>query len=275
MSRLRNPQAEQMGDESMARNLAFQAEAIWPQEAPLFDRYGLQGALRILDLGCGTGQITRRLAERYPQAAIVGVDILEGNLALARAASEAYGARIRYAQGDAFALEFDDGAFDLVVCRHLSQAVPDFGLVLDEITRVLRPGGWLHLLSEDYLMLHMPDSPRQPDRFWLEGPIVFLQRGGCDGRIGRHTPPMLEARGYRDIAVDYAVVDTLRVARPVFAGILTAWRDGYAGPLAAETGRDPQDVRRDFDAMIEAILTPPQYAVWQVPIASGRRAQSR
>ena len=41
MSQDRNPQAEQMGDESMARNLAHQAEAIWPQECRLFDRYGL------------------------------------------------------------------------------------------------------------------------------------------------------------------------------------------------------------------------------------------
>ena len=47
----RNPQAEQMGDESMARNLAHQAEAIWPQEAPLLQSYALAGPIRILDLG--------------------------------------------------------------------------------------------------------------------------------------------------------------------------------------------------------------------------------
>jgi ubiquinone/menaquinone biosynthesis C-methylase UbiE len=266
-----NPQAAQMGDASMARTLAFQAEAIWPQEAPLFERYGLQGALRILDLGCGTGQITRRLAQRYPEARIVGVDILEENLARASADNAGFDARIDYRTGDAFALEFDDAAFDLVVCRHLSQAVPDFGLVLDEITRVLRPGGWLHLLSEDYLMLHMPDGPREPDRFWLENPVLFLQRSGCDGRIGRHTPPLLEARGYRDIAMDYVVVDTLRVPRETFAGIIASWRDGYTAPLAEAAGRDEAEVRADFDAIVEAILTPPQYSVWHVPIASARR----
>src|SRR5450755_2812754 len=80
----RNPQARQMGDESMARNLAFQAQAIWPQEHPLFDRYGLGGDIRILDLGCGTGEITRRLAQHFPQARIVGIDILEGNLTTAQ-----------------------------------------------------------------------------------------------------------------------------------------------------------------------------------------------
>ena len=58
----RNPQAEQMGDESMLRTLAFQAQAIWPQEQALFDRYALAGPVHILDLGCGSGEITRRLA---------------------------------------------------------------------------------------------------------------------------------------------------------------------------------------------------------------------
>src|SRR5688572_28408803 len=147
MNRDRNPQAEQMGDESMARNLAHQAEAIWPQEERLFDRYDLTGAIRILDLGCGTGEITRRLASRYPQAALVGIDILENNLATAERGSMAFGERIVYEQGDAFTLHHDDAGFDLVVCRHMSQAVPDFPLVLAEITRVLKRGGWLHLLS--------------------------------------------------------------------------------------------------------------------------------
>lgn len=271
----RNPQAEQMGDESMARNLAWQAQAIWPQEQALFDRYRLDGPIRILDLGCGTGEITRRLAQRYPQATVTGVDILEENLAIARAA-DAPGdgraqARIAYRQGDAFALDFDVGSFDLVACRHLSQAVPGFARVLDEITRVLRPDGWLHLLSEDYLMLHMPAGARELDRFWLEGPVAFLASIGCDGRVGRHTPALLASRGYRDVAMDYVVVDTLRVPREVFAGILTAWRDGYTAAIAEATGRDAGEVRADFDAVIAAIATPPQYAVWHVPVASAQR----
>src|SRR5690349_3574092 len=168
MTKNRNPQARQMGAESMVRNLAHQANAIWPQEEPLFGRYGLSGEIRVLDLGCGTGEITRRLAARYPQAALLGVDILEENLAHARKNSAALGVRVRYEKGDAFALALPDGAFDLVTCRHMSQAVPHFEKVVAEITRVLRPGGWLHLLSEDYGMLHIPNGHPDADRFWGE-----------------------------------------------------------------------------------------------------------
>jgi ubiquinone/menaquinone biosynthesis C-methylase UbiE len=272
MSQNGNPQAAQMGDESMARNLAHQAEAIWPQEQRLFDRYDLSGPLRILDLGCGTGEITRRLAQRYPQATLQGIDILEGNLALARRDSGAFGQRIVYEQGDAFALQLADARFDLVVCRHMSQAVPDFPQVLAEITRVLKPGGWLHLLSEDYGMLHMPASASfDPDRFWNANAIPFLQGIGCDGRIGRHSPPLLAASGYLDVAMDYVIVDTLRVPRETFAGIISAWRDGYAQPLADASGRPLEAVTADFDTMIAAIRTPPGYAVWHVPVVSGRK----
>ena len=135
-----NPQAEQMGDESMERNLAFQAQAIWPQEQALFDRYGLSGRFEILDLGCGTGEITRRLATRYPDARITGIDILEGNLAIARRASTAFGERIRYASGDAFALALADTAFDLVVCRHMWHCL-DVGCSLSHYVCVERNEG--------------------------------------------------------------------------------------------------------------------------------------
>jgi ubiquinone/menaquinone biosynthesis C-methylase UbiE len=271
MSADRNPQARQMGDESMARNLAFQAQAIWPQEKVLFDRYLLPDAPRILDLGCGTGEITRRLAQRYPRAEIIGVDILDGNLAIARRDSATLAGRVRYEIGDAFALASADAHFDLVACRHLSQAVPDFRRVLDEIGRVLKRNGWLHLLSEDYAMLRMPRGARDPDRFWVDTVLPYLESIGCDGRVGRHSPPLLEQRGYTELAVDYIVVDTLRVPRETFAGILRAWRDGYTEPLAKASGRDAADVRADFDAMVDAIETPPNYAVWQVPVVSARR----
>ena len=287
MTHERNPQAQQMGDESMARNLAWQAQAIWPQEQTLFARYALSGPLHILDLGCGTGEITRRVADLYPQAHIVGIDILEGNLALARRDSDVYGDRVRYEVGDAFALQYADASFDLVVCRHMSQAVPHFDKVLDEIGRVLRPGGWLHLLSEDYAMLRMPRhlsaelrlpgswaAPSRdfdPDRFWVDHALPFLESIGCDGRIGRHSPPLLEARGYTQLAVDYVIVDTLRVPRETFANILVAWRDGFAPVLAETTHRPLADVRADFDSMISDVATPPNYVVWHVPVISARR----
>ena len=109
MSGNRNPQQAQMADESMVRNLAAQAKALWPLEKPLFERYGAPA--RILDLACGTGEITRRLAELFPNAQITGVDVEEAHLNSARKASAAFGERLKFEKGDAFDLQYPDGTF--------------------------------------------------------------------------------------------------------------------------------------------------------------------
>ena len=146
MSRSSSPQAKEMADESMVRNLAAQAEAIWPQEEPIFDRHPL-GDAAVLDVGCGTGEIIIRLATKYPRATFTGVDLEEPHLARAAERCAAFGARVRFQRGDALALPFADASFDLVTCRHLVQAVPDAKRVLAEIRRVLRPGGRLVILE--------------------------------------------------------------------------------------------------------------------------------
>jgi ubiquinone/menaquinone biosynthesis C-methylase UbiE len=79
-----NPQAKQMADESMVRNLEAQARAIWPQEIPLIQRYKLPSAPRILDAGCGTGEGASRLARLFTDATVTGVDIIDAHLDFAR-----------------------------------------------------------------------------------------------------------------------------------------------------------------------------------------------
>ena len=79
-----DPQLKQMSDESMVRNLAAQAQAIWPQEVGLLRRHALADDIRILDAGCGTGECASRLAEFYPRSRVLGVDILDHHLELAR-----------------------------------------------------------------------------------------------------------------------------------------------------------------------------------------------
>ncbi len=135
MSKDRNPQAEQMANESMIRNLAAQANAIWPQERPLFERYQLVPDCRIADIGCGSGEITSRLAGLYPRAEVVGIDILEHTVALARGRHADLAPRVSFQQGDAFELKVPAAHFDLVVCRHVTQSIPEPERVLAEIGR--------------------------------------------------------------------------------------------------------------------------------------------
>jgi ubiquinone/menaquinone biosynthesis C-methylase UbiE len=269
--RSHNPQHRQMADESMVRNLRHQADAIWPQESAFFVDYALTGGVEILDVGCGTGEITARLAELYPRASLVGVDLIERHLELARLRCREFGGRVSFRAADAFALPFADATFDLVVCRHMLQAVPRPGDAIAEMVRVLRPGGRLHLLVEDYGMIHMHPTRLDVDRFWVEAPVVFGAAVGTDNHIGRTAYGKLKALPVVDIAMRYVVVDTLRVPRETFASIWEAWRDGYAEVIAEHTRFTSREARELFDDMIACIRNPEGYAVWQVPVLSARK----
>ncbi|MEY4374408.1 MAG: hypothetical protein RL760_574 [Candidatus Eisenbacteria bacterium] len=265
-----NPQREQMADESMVRNLAFQIEAIWPQELALFERYALAGPLRILDAGCGTGQASGRLATRYPQASVLGVDILDHHLDTARAAHTAFGERVTFEHRSVFETGLPEAIFDLTVCRHVVQSIPFAERALAELVRVTRPGGWLHVIAEDYDMLHFPLDATGVRDFWHEVVPAFMAHGGYDLCIGRRAAPLLAALGLEDVRLDYVTVDTVRVPRATFAGILEAWRDGYAVPAAEVSSLTVAQTTAAFDPMIAAVRDPDRYALWQVPVVSGR-----
>jgi SAM-dependent methyltransferase len=266
----RNPQAVEMADESMVRNLAAQADAIWPQELPIVQRHRLPDAPAILDVGCGTGEISSRLAEVFPRARVTGVDLLEPHLALARQRYTTLADRLTFQQADAFELPFAARSFDLVVCRHLLQAVPTPEKILTEMVRVAKPGAVLHLIPEDYDMIHAGPARLDVAAFWHAAPRAYGRATGIDLHVGTHVFAHLRALPVDDITIDYVIVDTQRVPRETFAGIFEAWRDGYSETLARYLGWSDDKVRDHFDATIECIRDPDRFAVWMVPVVSAR-----
>jgi ubiquinone/menaquinone biosynthesis C-methylase UbiE len=265
-----NPQAREMADESMVRTLAAQARAIWPQEMPLLRRYSLPERAKVLDAGCGTGEASSRLAELFPAASVLGVDIIDAHLDLARARFAALAPRLRFEHQSVYELACADGSFDLTVCRHVIHAIPQAGRVLAELVRVTRPGGTLHVIAEDYGMLHFQQAALDPMHFWDLVPSAMSGATGTDLFVGRNAYSALAALGLEQITMDYIVVDTLRVERETFATILTAWRDGYIGIISENTPLSVDDAAAYFDQMIADVRDPRRYAVWMVPVLSAR-----
>ena len=265
-----NPHKEQMADESMVRTLDAQARAIWPQESPLIRRYGLPDDIRILDAGCGTGEASSRLAEMFPRATVLGVDVLDGSLGIARSRYAKLGSRLTFENQSIYELPAADGTFDLTVNRHVIHSIPHADRVLKELTRVTRSGGRLHLIPEDYGMLHFQRGAVDPRDFWHEGPARFGEATNTDLFVGRNTYSILVDLGLTDITIDYIVVDTIRVPRETFAAIIEAWRDGYVDVVSEVTRFTREEAKAYFDHMIANIRDPHGYAVWMVPVVSAR-----
>lgn len=265
-----NPQAAQMADESMVRNLDAQARAIWPQEVELFKRYRLLDDIRILDAGCGTGEGASRLAELYPRAQVLGVDIIDHHLQLARTRHARLGSRLTFEHQSIFELNAPDRTFDLTVCRHVMHSIPFPERVIAELARVTKKGGWLHLIPEDYGMLHFARGVPDPRDFWHEAVPAYAEATNTDLFIGRHIYGILNNLGLADITIDYVTVDTIRVPRETFAAILGAWKDGYVESIGQYTRFTPEQATAYFDQMIANILDPNGYAAWMVPVVGAR-----
>lgn len=265
-----NPQAKQMADESMIRGLDAQARAIWPQEVPMIRRYALPAEAHILDAGCGTGEGSSRLAELFPSAKVLGIDIIDQHLDLARQRYANSAPRLAFEHQSVFELEAADGSFDLTVCRHVLHSIPHPDRVIAELVRVTRSGGYLHLIPEDYGMLHFQRGALDPRDFWHQVPPTFEAATGVDLFIGRNIFGILAAMKLEPITVDYIIVDTVRVPRGTFAAIIEAWRDGYAESIAELTSFTQQSAVAYFDQMIANIRNPHGYAAWMVPVVSAR-----
>ena len=130
------------------------------------------GADRVLDLGCGDGQIARALASSG--VSVVGVDPTTNQIDVA---AERAGGPV-FAQAGAAVLPFSDGAFDGVIACLVFEHIDDVDAAIGEVARVLRPGGrFTFMLNHPLLQTpgsgwiddHMVDPPEQ---YWRIGPYL-------------------------------------------------------------------------------------------------------
>ncbi|CAD2075669.1 demethylmenaquinone methyltransferase [Phocicoccus pinnipedialis] len=100
----------------------------------------------ILDLCCGTGDWTIQLSEMNKNADVVGLDFSEKMLEVAKHKTKDI-ANISLVQGDAMNLPYDDKTFDIVTIGFGLRNLPNYKMAIDEVYRVLKPGGQFVILE--------------------------------------------------------------------------------------------------------------------------------
>ncbi|WP_405135985.1 class I SAM-dependent methyltransferase [Nocardia sp. NBC_01388] len=116
--------------------------------APLLAAAGIGDTDRVLDIGCGNGQLTRLAARRAPAGSATGVDLSGPMLGRARERAESEGVHnVSFEQGDAQVVPFPSAAFDVAMSRFGIMFFADPVVAFGNIARALRPGGRLAVLS--------------------------------------------------------------------------------------------------------------------------------
>jgi SAM-dependent methyltransferase len=115
------------------------AQAYAPGAAEFIERLSLKPGMRVLDVACGSGNLS--LPAARAGCVVTGVDIAPNLLETARARAQAEGLEITFDEGDAEALPYPDASFDVVVTMFGAMFAPRPELVAAELKRVCRPGG--------------------------------------------------------------------------------------------------------------------------------------
>jgi ubiquinone/menaquinone biosynthesis C-methylase UbiE len=203
----------------------------------LLDLVEARPGMRILDLACGPGNLSRRLAKLVaPGGEVIGVDLAPGMLERARMAAPA---NARFELMDIEDLTFGDSSFDAGACGHGLQFVPHLDRALHQARRVLRagsrfvasvpaPGGPSVMTLLDSIVDHwLPPAPDAEDRATTRAVVVdpeLLQRAARDA-------------GFISVRVEEIEESVKWESAEQLVGLCTSWWDCAARLEKVEDGR--------------------------------------
>ena len=199
----------------------------------------LDARSRVLEVGCGSGGITRRLA-RETGASAVGVDINPHGIEAASAAAvrEGVASRVSFQVVDAAArLPFADASFDAIFCNDAINHLPHRAELFVDWHRVLKPGG--RLLFTDPIVVTGPVTSEEIRVRSSIGFYLFLPAGGNER--------LLERAGL--------VVDQVRDVTDAEATVSARWRDARARRREALAAIEGQEAFDGLQRFLDAVCT--------------------
>lgn len=171
------------------------------EEAAAFVLPELRPGMRLLDVGCGPGSITRGLAERLAPGQVVGLDLSSETLVAARRDAVARGlTNLEYREGSVYDLPLPDASFDVAFAHQVLQHLREPGAALGEMLRVVRSGGLVAVREVDWGTVAYWPADSWIDRF-VEVHFKTWYRNGGEPRMGRHLRALFNAAEVIDLRI--------------------------------------------------------------------------
>lgn len=172
------------------------------------DSMNIDAAVTVLDLGCGTGFAAREIAKRSGFAGnIIGIDISSRLIEQATKLADAEGLyqSVQFQVGDSRSLDLGDNAFDAVIAHTLISHLPDPATLIEEMKRLVKPGGYIGIFDGDYASLTFshpdPEQGRAMDDLIINSIVT-------QPRILRQLPLLIATAGLEfEKAFSYVMSD--------------------------------------------------------------------
>jgi len=230
---------------------------MWADGRDALTDLDLSSRRRVLDVGCGTGELTRVLdAETGPDATVIGVDADPELLGVAR---EETG--LPYVAGDATRLPLPDDAVDLAVCQALLINLPDPTAAVRELARV--SSDLVAAIEPDNADVTVSSSVASEERLEREAREAYLQGVDTDVALGDRVREAFAAAGVEEIRTRRYVHEK-RVEAPYAEPALTAAARKASGAgladhreelIAATSENEYDDLRRRWREMGRKVVS--------------------
>lgn len=218
-------------NEAELARLESQATVAWALEKQMLAQAGLRAGMAVLDLACGPGFITERIAHVVgPEGRVIGLDINPDLLDVARSRPAAAGAaELDFRCMDTYDMALAEASVDFVYARFLFQHLARPQRALAQIRRVLRPGGTVNIVDVDDGILGLWPEPPGYAEFTRMVAEAQRRRGG-DRLVGRKLGYLLKTAGFSDVRLDVAVITTDRIPMRSFLDITTGFKRELVPP---------------------------------------------
>lgn len=211
-----------------------------PVATELLRAAALRPGERVLDVGCGTGIVARLAADAVGSGgAVAGLDVEPGMLAVARSA--AGGAGIEWIEASAESIPLPDESFDVVLCQMSLQFVPDPARALEEMRRVLVPGGRFVLNVPGPMSSFFEPLSEALGRHVDPKAAAFVERVFSLHDVD-HLTALLEGAGFRDVRVEAGEIE---LSLPPPKDFL--WQYAAATPLAGILMETEEAARKELE----------------------------
>lgn len=245
-----------VGLDQEIRRLNAQVDLFWRSEQAALQRAGLEDGMDLLDCGCGPGRLIELLKTEHPSLRVTGLEI---DPTLVTAAKEQM-TRAGFddwsiVQASAESPNLAPESFDFIVMRLVLEHLVDPVLALRELKKLLRPGGRIAIISNDF-EFHLRTWPPVPELDDLYDAYIASRRAdGGDPCIGRRVPGLLREAGFRIAGYEVENAHNLLEGDPAF---LLAEGAGIPAKLV-ESGYLPEEVFARLVTSWRAMLEHPDH----------------
>ncbi len=250
--------------------LKSQVELFYSQELEIYKRLGMKNGMKVMDCGCGTGILLFNLAENFPQSTFTGLEIdsflfdnFQNNIIQYNTLN------IKAKQGSIYQTGENDEFYDIVISRLVIEHLEKPDRALEELYRILKPGGKLIIVSNDF-EYHVLTNPHIPE-------LDLMYQAYCKSRIneggnpyiGRELPYYLQNLGAQHLQINIATAHNRILGDKA---LLKAENINISRSLVKKGYLDQDTLDRLSNKWFEMLQDPKHVIYRQLFIVSGEKA---